>query len=233
MQSHRLGPARVQLSMLAGALGSDRASCPAGLFYAGKQRKQGNATRFECPRPVWVGRRPSTGPASCNDMLLAGNLACKSKASCGQVLAGKKPSARIWSKTVRFLCCRIKNLSAGWPPSCCQVLAAWQKQGKARKAKTARKLRQKAPDTPAKPPRGPRIPRQWEPPGMARKLWQKAPAQRRGPGSTGKATQGAPGSTSKPTGGASRPQQSHPGGARNHRQKFPGGQGTTGKSCRI
>ena len=172
-------------------------------------------------------------------MLLAGGLACKSKASSGQVLAGKKASARIWSKTVRFLCCRRKNLSAGWPPSCCRVLAAWQKQGKARKAK---------PGHPGKASGG-----------------QDAPVT--GPGCTGKARQGKarpgypgkkrspskrPGRLGKATGealakglcttqrarkhrqshlrgGASRPQQSHPGGPRNHRQKSPGGPGTTGK----
>ena len=177
---------------------------------------------------------PSTGPASCNDMLLAGSLACKSKASCGQVLAGKKASARIWSKTVRFLCCHIKNLSAGWPPSCCQVLAAWQKQGKARKAKPGHpgkvsggqdapvtgpgctgKARQGKPgqDTQAKsaaPARGQEA--LGKPPGMARKLWQKASAQRRGPGSTGKATQGrAEEAPAKPPGGAGYPGKA-PGG---------------------
>ena len=144
-------------------------------------------------------------------MVLAGSPACKSKASCGQVLAGKKASPRIWSKTVRFLCCRIKNLSAGWPPSRCQVLAAWQKQGKARKAKPGHpgkatggqdalvtgpgctgkarqgKLGQDTKAKSAAPARGQEA--LAKPPGMARKLWQKASAQRRGPRSTGKATQ--------------------------------------------
>ena len=157
-------------------------------------------------------------------MLLAGSLACKGKASCGQFLAGKKASARILSKTVRFLCCRIKNLSAGWPPSCCQVLAAWQKQGKARKAK---------PGHPGKATGG-----------------QDAPVT--GPGRTGKARQGKarpgypgkkrspgkrPGSPGKATGDgqealakslctpqrARKPQQSHPGGPRTPRQRHPGG----------
>ena len=214
-------------------------------FYAEKQRKQGNATRFECPRPVWVGRRPSTGPASCNDMLLAGSLACKSKASCGQVLAGKKASARIWSKTVRFLCCHIKNLSAGWPPSCCQVLAAWQKQGKARKAKPGHpgkvtggqdapvtgpgctgKARQGKPgqDTQAKsaaPARGQEA--LGKPPGMARKLWQKASAQRRGPGSTGKATQGrAEEAPAKPPRGSPGTTGKNSRGGQEALAKFPG-----------
>ena len=145
---------------------------------------------------------------------------------------------------VRFLCCHIKNLSAGWPPSCCQVLAAWQKQGKARKAKPGHpgkvtggqdapvtgpgctgKARQGKPgqDTQAKsaaPARGQEA--LGKPPGMARKLWQKASAQRRGPGSTGKATQGGP----------RKHRQSRPGGAqeppatqraRKHRQSHPGG----------
>ena len=189
--------------------------------YAEKQRKQGNATRFECPRPVWVGRRPSTGPASCNDMPLAGSLACKSKASCGQVLAGKKASARIWSKTVRFLCCHIKNLSAGWPPSCCQVLAAWQKQGKARKAKPGHPGKvtggQDAPVT------GPRCT------GKARQGKAKPgyPGKKRGPGKR-------PGSPGKATGDG---QEALAKGlcttqrAKKHRQSQPGaGRGSTGKA---
>ena len=193
-------------------------------FYAEKQRKQGNATRFECPRPVWVGRRPSTGPASCNDMLLAGSLACKSKASCGQVLAGKKASARIWSKTVRFLCCHIRNLSAGWPPSCCQVLAAWQKQGKARKAK---------PGHPGKVTGGQDAPVTG--PGCTGKARQgKArpgyPGKKRGPGkrpgSPGKATGDGQEALAKglcTTQRAKKHRQSHPGGPRTPRQRHPGG----------
>ena len=202
--------------------------------YAEKQRKQGNATRFECPRPVWVGRRPSTGPASCNDMLLAGSRACKSKASCGQVLAGKKASARIWSKTVRFLCCHIKNFSAGWPPSCCQVLAAWQKQGKARKAK---------PGHPGKVTGGQDAPVTG--PGCTGKARQgKAkpgyPGKKRGPGkrpgSPGKATGDGQEALAKglcTTQRAKKPRPSHPGGAPEAPAKPPrGGPGTTGKNSR-
>ena len=156
-------------------------------------------------------------------MLLAGSLACKSKASCGQFLAGKKASARILSKTVRFLCCRIKNLSAGWPPSCCQVLAAWQKQGKARKAK---------PGHPGKATGG-----------------QDAPVT--GPGRTGKARQGKarpgylgkkrspgkrPGSPGKATGDGQEALAKSlctPQRARKHRQSHPGaGRGSTGKAAR-
>ena len=177
-------------------------------------------------------------------MLLAGSLACKSKASCGQVLAGKKASARIWSKTVRFLCCRIKNLSAGWPPSCCQVLAALQKQGKARKSKESKAR------TPRQSQRGPgctgnrarmhrqsparksqaRIPRQKaQPQQEARKAWQ---SHRGWPGSSGKRplhnAEGQEAPAKPPRGGPRKHRQSHPGGpgstskptggARNHRQ---------------
>ena len=207
--------------------------------YAEKQRKQGNATRFECPRPVWVGRRPSTGPAPCNDMPLAGSLACKSKASCGQVLAGKKASARIWSKTVRFLCCHIKNLSAGWPPSCCQVLAAWQKQGKARKAKPGHPGKVTGgQDAPVTGPRCTGKARQGKAKpgypgkkrGPGRKPWQ---SHRGWPGSSGKRplhnAEGQEAPAKPARGGPRKHRQSHPGGPRIPRQSNRGGPGTTGK----
>ena len=164
-------------------------------------------------------------------MLLAGSLACKSKASCGQVLAGKKASARIWSKTVRFLCCRRKNLSAGWPPSCCQVLAAWQKQGKARKAKPGRPG--KATGGQDAPVTGPGCT------GNRARMHRQSPARKARPGYPGKKRSPGkrPGSPGKATGDgqetlakglcttqrARKHRQSHPGGARTPRQRHPGG----------